>query len=445
MSLFYNLKKELLTETVDIDISGIKVEKLSDLAPEKDWPLLLSHVRERHGGRIETLAAKEFFLTPVQGFFFHYNPTTKIYYEGQASFQFVEGTRFPSHFNIENRKDKFYWNHFNFAVDKKAHSIDIQKAWFDNILKTATLDNLYNTQQALKVAIKEHPELAKYRVIGTKLRTKSAKEFLELDTEQDVGKKDFIKAFWGTTSVHLRKAKESKYTPSKDGEQMWFDHKIAEGEADAAKRTHKHPFTALVTLKLPAKKEFWNGKKFTADITKDYIVSYETIEPDFESSERSEEKYEKSQFVWKEKFISIIIASGAAHKAILASGEEWTSGARNRKTWHPAQKELKPGYTQVGVKNSNPILLIEKDKFDEKELWRVLIDKRVLRYQSWGDLPTEEQQKEWGKLISDSKVFDDSFRRKMIEVAMDPSMRGYHNEQQSQALRNLGYKLKHGD
>lgn len=194
----------ILQRTLNEAEEKIKEEVVKLPMIERD--MRIRAMKRRFGeSKFKKFKPEDFMKSESEGFFFHYNPNAKKYYEGNASFQFM-------FFKIGNSRELSsppkiddYFNKFNFKVDHTRNTITAEKEWVDTKLRSAVIRNPGPWQKAIEIAIKRHPEIEDYKLTGIN-GVKSIDDIMEMPSEELIGKDEDFYVYYGDGAEDIRKA-----------------------------------------------------------------------------------------------------------------------------------------------------------------------------------------------------------------------------------------------
>lgn len=328
-----------------------------------------------------------FFLEPDEGFFFSYNPSENYYLESNASFSFIvnEGPRrdhrrswirAPYSFERITHPGVGYTTSPKFRVMKRTKKIFLEKIFGGNTgskLKAQTMRDPLEYTDALKIAIKEHPELENYKFVPLKMKVK---EFIEKGPESlESGGEQFVFA-----PVTGEKAKEiiekEEYTGN-----VYFDKKVAKEQLKNLTSKDIYGVKAVVQMKAKGstgfkEKEFGNYKfdgKIEPKSAKVVTTNYsEFFDKDFvPAKEVDKSRYEDlmgkgphGKLVYWEKMIIAKDEKEWNYFTIERRAEE--KGRRSRRTQTIKTWSDMPFGSEVHLKNGIKVMVFKPGTTQEQ-------------------------------------------------------------------------------
>jgi len=385
-----------------------------------------------------------FFLEPDEGFFISYKPSDNYYLESNASFSFIIGAgprrdlkhrweRAPYSFDIIDHPGKGYGTDPKFRVMKRTKKIFLEKIFGGDTgskLKAQTMKDPLEYTDALKIAIKEHPELENYKFVPMKIKVK---EFLETGPESlEAGGEQFVYA-----PVIGEKAKEIIEKEQYTGE-VYFDKKVAKEHLKHLQSKDLYGVKAVVQMKAKGSegfkdKEFGNYKfdgKIEPKSAKVVITNF---------SKFFDKDFKPSKEIDKTRYENIILNKprggklGYWDKFIIAKDEEeWNyfsierrkeeksrtvNGRRRRPDPTLTQWSILPYVAEVRLKNEITILMFKpntsQDQIDKFISYLWLKNKYAVNYINWKD-PAREKMVETAYNIIFKHEYPDSFKYTFI-------------------------------
>lgn len=284
-------------------------------------------MKKRFGAsNFKKMSEQDFMMSKSEGFFFHYNPDTNKYFEGNASFQFMffkisTETELSSPPEIDD-----YWNHYNFKVDHTKSTITVEKQWIDTRLRAPIVTNPDAWQRGLEIAIERHPEIEDYKLKGV-AGLKEVDDLLELPSlDNVVGKDKEVDVYIGT---NVSKAKSFL----EDGIREPFIAEVAYSAAidNAREASKRDPDGAWAVLKITvngknAKKKYYS-LEIDQDIEPEDIEVFKTKIPNAFKEESARTYYKRYKDAWKPNIDEIAITSNEDIDAMLETHRTKTRGS----------------------------------------------------------------------------------------------------------------------
>lgn len=372
----------ILQRTLNEASTKIKEEVVKLPMIERD--ARIAEMKKRFGAsRFKRSEPEDFMKSESEGFFFHYNPTAKKYYESNASIQFM-------FFKVSNSRELSsppdideYWNHFNFKVDRLEKTITPEKQWSGTKLHAPVIEKPSAYQTALRIAIKRHPEISDYKVVGIS-DIKSVDDIMDLASEDMVGKdKDFF-VFYGNSVTTIAKMLESGIN---DPIRTDFTYSAALARARMSNEDDPDGAWAVIKLKVNGKDNI-RIKSSSIEIDEQYdpeditLVKASTSNA-FEKA-NARKKFDRYEEIWQPYFSEIIITS---KDDIEALGRIHSLSGKERKMRTPRiplyKSKIIDGYYKLTTKSNTRILLLDQDIYSSDRKIKDALLPTVLNQQLW--------------------------------------------------------------
>lgn len=328
-------------------------------------------LKQRFGeSHFKRFKPEDFMKSENEGFFFHYNPSAKKYYEGNASFQFMFFKVSASRELSSPPEIDDYWNNYNFKVDHLNNTITAEKQWSETKLRNPSIENPGAWKKALEIATKRHPEIEDYKVVGIK-GVSSIEDVMEMPSADLIGKdKDFY-VYYGDAAKDIKKALKKGMRGPFSAE---FTYSAALKTAKIDASSDPDGAWGVVKIKVNGKDDI-TAKAWGLQIAKDVeaedieLVKSNTAEAFEEESNRT--YYEHYPEIWKKYFEEVIVTTKEDIDALARVHE--LSARENKKRRSVKRSVLsKPiamdGYYVLTTKSHKRILLLDQEHYNDRTI-----------------------------------------------------------------------------